>query len=134
MKTYRPTTKSRRQMTTISYGAILTHGKPHKPLTSGFKRSVGRNSQGRLTTRHKGGGHKRVYREVDFTYSKIGIPARVLSIEYDPNRSGFIALILYQDGEKRYALIPQGVKIGDMIQSGENVPIGPGNKLPLKNI
>jgi len=121
-------------MTTISYGDVLTASEPYKPLTSGFKRSVGRNSQGRLTTRHKGGGHKRVYRDVDFTYSKVGIPAKVLTIEYDPNRSGFIALLAYADGEKRYGLIPKGLKVGDEIQSGEKAAIKPGNRLPLKSI
>lgn len=121
-------------MTTVSYGSFLTVSEPHKPLTAGFRRPVGRNSQGRLTTRHKGGGHKRVFRDVDFTYTKIGVPAKVLTVEYDPNRSGFIALIGYTDGDKRYALIPMGLKVGDVIESGEKVAVKPGNRLPLKNI
>jgi ribosomal protein L2 len=92
MKTYRPTTKSRRQMSTISYNRYLTTQDPHKALTHGFKRSVGRNSQGKVTTRHKGSGHKRLFREVDFSYNKKDIPAKIATVEYDPNRTGFISL------------------------------------------
>src|SRR3989338_3211748 len=102
MKTYRPTTKSRRQMTNVTYRRVITHTEPLKSLTKGFKRSVGRNNQGRITTRHKGGGHKRLYREVDFMYNKHDIPAKITSIEYDPNRNAFISLVCYKDGEKRY--------------------------------
>lgn len=134
MKTYKPTSKSRRHMSTISYGDFITASEPHKALTSGFRRPVGRNSQGRLTTRHKGGGHKRIFRDVDFTYSKVGIPAKILTVEYDPNRSGFIALLGYSDGEKRYGLIPKGMKVGEVIESGEKVAVKPGNRIPLKNI
>jgi len=134
MKSYKPTSKSRRHMTTIAYRGVITHSEPHKPLSGGFKRSVGRNSQGRLTTRHKGGGHKRLYRDVDFSYSKTGIPAKVLSVEYDPNRSGFISLAGYPDGEKKYLLTPKGVGVGDTLEYGMNAEIKPGNALPLKNI
>lgn len=134
MKHYRPTTKSRRHLTTISYRKILTAKNPHKSLTGGFNRSVGRNSFGRLTTRHKGGGHKRLYRDVDFRYEKIDIPAKVLTIEYDPNRTGFISLVCYKDGEKRYALLPKSVKVGDDFVVSENAEIKVGNRLPLKKI
>lgn len=134
VKIYKPTTKSRRSMTGIDYRKILTRQDPAKSLTKGFKRAVGRNSAGRITTRHKGGGVKRLYRLVDFKYNKINIPAKIDSIEYDPNRSGFIGLLIYSDGEKRYTLLPGGLKPGDKILTSENAEIMPGNKLPLKNI
>ena len=134
MKKYNPTSKSRRQMTNISYRDVLTKTKPTKSLTSGFKRSVGRNNQGRITTRHKGGGHKRLFRDVDFLYNKKDIPAKITSIEYDPNRSGFIGLAVYKDGEKRYVVLPKSVKAGDMFLVSENAPLTTGNRLPLKNI
>ena len=101
MKTYKPTTKSRRQMTNVEYRGVLTASSPVKSLTFGFKRSVGRNSQGRVTMRHKGSGHKRLYRLVDFLYDKKDVPAKIKSVEYDPNRSAFIGLAVYRDGEKR---------------------------------
>ncbi|MEK9182392.1 MAG: 50S ribosomal protein L2 [Patescibacteria group bacterium] len=134
MKHYRPTTKSRRHMTTISYRKIITAKNPHKSLTGGFNRSVGRNSFGRLTTRHKGGGHKRLYRDIDFKYEKFNIPAKVLTVEYDPNRTGFISLVCYKDGEKRYALLPKSVKVGDEFIVSENAEVKIGNRLPLKKI
>lgn len=134
MKHYRPTTKSRRGMTTISYRKIITAKDPHKSLTGGFKRSVGRNSFGRLTTRHKGGGHKRLYRDIDFKYEKFNIPAKVLTVEYDPNRSGLISLVCYKDGEKRYALLPKSVKVGDEFIVSESAEVKIGNRLPLKKI
>ncbi len=134
MKTYRPTTKSRRHMTTISYGNYLTASEPEKSLTKGYKRAVGRNSQGRVTTRHKGGGHKRLFRDVDFTYNKKDIPARIASVEYDPNRTGFIALVIYADGEKRYVLVPKSLKVGDTFVVSEKAPVKAGNRLPLKNL
>src|SRR3990172_2489748 len=102
IKTYKPTSKSRRHMSVVSYKSILTKNKPTKSLTYGFKRVVGRNNVGRITVRHKGGGHKRLFRDVDFKLEKINIPAKVVSVEYDPNRSGFISLANYADGEKRY--------------------------------
>ncbi len=104
-------------MTTISFRGIVTADKPHKSLTGGFKRSVGRNHHGRITVRHKGGGHKRLYRDVDFVYDKKDIPAKILTVEYDPNRSGFISLVAYKDGEKRYVLLPKTVKVGDSFLS-----------------
>lgn len=121
-------------MSTVSYGAVLTASNPHKPLTSGFKRHVGRNNRGRLTTRHKGGGHKRLYREIDFIFDKRDIPAVVETVEYDPNRTGFISLVRYKDGERRYVLLPKSVKVGDSFMVSEKAPLSPGNRLPLKNI
>ena len=121
-------------MSVVSYRNVLTRTEPEKSLTRGFKRGVGRNSAGRITVRHKGGGVKRSYREIDFKYDKINIPAAVNSIEYDPNRSGFISLIFYADGAKRYVLLPAGLKVGDRIIASENAEIKPGNRLPLKKI
>ncbi len=134
MKKYKPTTPSRRNTTSIEYGKFVTNKDPKKSLTGGFSRPSGRNHHGRITTRHKGGGHKRLFREIDFTYNKIDIPFRVLTIEYDPNRSGFIGLVLYADGEKRYALLPKGVKVGDSFIASAKAPQTPGNRLPLKEI
>ena len=134
MKKYKPTTPGRRGMTTVTYKGKLTVSKPKKSLTRGFKRSVGRNSAGRITTRHKGGGHKRLYRVIDFMYNKHDIPAKVETVEYDPNRSGFISLICYKDGERRYILMPQSTKVGDSIVVSEKAPLKPGNRLPLSNI
>lgn len=132
MKRYKPYTKSRRHITTLPFRDLLTTQTPEKSLTHGFKRSVGRNAFGRITMRHKGGGHKRLFREIDFIYDKKDIPAKVVSVEYDPNRTGFISLLNYPDGAKRYILVPQGVKVGDTILSSTNAPITPGNRLPLK--
>lgn len=134
MKHYRPTTKSRRHMSTISYSDYLTTDVPYKPLVTGGKRFVGRNADGRITVRHKGGGHKRLFRDVDFVYDKKEIPAVVQTIEYDPNRTGFIALVCYKDGEKRYVLSPKGLKVGDTIVASEKAEIKLGNRTILKNI
>jgi len=134
MKKYKPTSKSRRQMTNVSYKGVLTTSTPEKSLTYGFKRSVGRNSQGRITMRHKGGGHKRLYRDVDFKYDKKDIPAKIKSVEYDPNRSAFIGLAVYRDGEKRYVVLPKSVKAGDSFIVSEKAPLTAGNRLPLKFI
>ncbi|MEI6864395.1 MAG: 50S ribosomal protein L2 [Candidatus Adlerbacteria bacterium] len=133
MKTYKPYTKSRRHMTGINFREKLTVSEPHKALTTGGKRYVGRNNAGRITVRHKGGGHKRLFRDVDFMYKKL-VPAVVETVEYDPNRSGFIGLVLYKDGERRYMLLPGSAKVGDTIQTGENVPPTPGNRMPLKSV
>ena len=119
-------------MTTVSFDQV-TASEPHKALTKGRKRYMGRNNAGRITVRHKGGGHKRLFRDVDFTYNKM-VPARVETIEYDPNRSGFIGLLLYRDGERRYALLPKSIKVGDTIVTAIDAPATPGNRLPLKNI
>ena len=134
MKTYKPVTKSRRQMSNVLYRGVLTATSPEKSLTRGFRRSVGRNNYGRITVRHKGAGHKRLYREIDFSYDKKEIPARIKTVEYDPNRSGFIGLVVYRDGEKRYVLLPKSVKPGDSFIVSEKAEISAGNRLPLKNI
>jgi len=132
MKSYNPYTKSRRHMTTVSYRAHLTKSEPHKALTRGGKRDVGR-SAGRISMRHKGGGHKRLFRDIDFTYTK-HVPARVETVEYDPNRSGFIGLLLYRDGERRYALLPRSAKVGTTIETAETAAATPGNRMMLKNV
>lgn len=136
IKKNKPTTPSRRHMTGISYRSLLgsTKNNPYKKLTKGFKRSKGRNNQGRITTRHKGGGAKRLYRSVDFKYDKLDIPAKVESIEYDPNRSGFVALVSYVDGEKRYILAPKGMKKGDELLVSRKAKLKQGNRLPLSSI
>jgi len=134
MKKYKPTTPSRRNMSTVTYKGVLTVDKPNKGLTGGFKRSVGRNSSGRITSGHKGGGVKRLYRQIDFKYNKFDIPAKIETIEYDPNRSGFIGLVLYNDGERRYVLLPSGIKAGDNIITSEKSEVSVGNRLPLNKI
>ncbi len=134
MKKYKPTTPSLRSTATVTYRGVLTATEPHKALTKGFKRGTGRNAFGRITTRHKGGGHKRSYRDIDFRMEKVGIPAKIETIEYDPNRSGFIALICYADGARRYNLLPQGLKVGDVIMTAEDAPVKNGNRLPLRKV
>ena len=134
MKKYKPTSPGQRGMSTIEYKKVLSTTKPQKSLTKGRKRSSGRNSFGRITTPHKGGGVKRSYRDVDFKYDKKDIPAKVMTIEYDPNRSGFIGLLNYADGEKRYILLPKDVKVGTKIIVSENAPLEPGNRMPLSKI
>lgn len=121
-------------MSTVSYRGVLTRSEPLKKLTYGKKRSVGRNSAGRISVRHKGGGHKRLYREIDFLYNKIDVPARIESVEYDPNRSGFIGVLLYQDGDRRYTLLPKSLTVGDTILSSEKADLKPGNRVPLSRI
>ena len=134
MKHYKPYTKSRRQMSTVSFGDSITASEPQKSLTHGFRRKMGRNHHGKITTRHKGGGHKRLYREIDFKYDKFDVHYTIMSVEYDPNRTGFIGLAKYRDGEKRYVLLPRSIKVGDVCITGENVEVKPGNRLPLRNI
>ena len=133
MKQYRPYTKSRRQMTGINFREVLTTNEPHKKLTSGGKRDFGRNKDGRITTRHKGGGHKRLYRHVDFKYDK-QVPAKVETVEYDPNRSGFIGLVVYKDGERRYMLLPKSVKVGHTVITAPDAPAVPGSRMPLSSM
>jgi large subunit ribosomal protein L2 len=133
MKKYKPTTPSRRNMVTLDYKELTT-SKPYKKLTKGGKRSVGRNNQGRITTRHKGGGNKRLYRKIDFLYNKFDIPAKIETVEYDPNRTAFISLVCYADGERRYVVMPKGVKVGDTFVVSENAPLEQGNRLPLVKI
>ena len=133
IKSFKPYSAGRRVMTVASFDEITTD-KPEKSLTVTLKSHGGRNQQGKLTVRHQGGGHKRKYRIIDFKRNKDGIPARVATIEYDPNRSARIALLNYQDGEKRYILAPNGLKVGDVVVSGPDADIKPGNALPLANI
>ena len=134
MKKYAPVTPSRRHMTTIPYRNYITASEPHKALTMGMKRDMGRNSAGRITVRHKGGGHAKLYRMIDFKYDKKDIPAKLLTIEYDPFRTGFIALAQYVDGEKRYILVPKSMKVGDKFLVSEKAPVEIGNRLPLSKI
>ena len=133
LKTYKPTSAGRRFQTTLDFSE-LTRKAPERSLLVPRKRTGGRNVHGRITSRHIGGGHKRMYRIIDFKRDKRDIPARVASLEYDPNRSAHIALLLYADGEKRYILAPLGLNVGDPVMSGERADIKPGNALPLKNI
>ncbi len=134
IKTYRPTTSSLRQKTGLTFEELTTK-RPHKPLLQSLSKSGGRNSQGRISIRHRGGGHRRLYRIIDFKRDKIDIPGIVETIEYDPNRSAFISLIKYKDGEKRYILSPLSLKVGQtVISSDKQVDILPGNAMPLKLI
>ena len=133
IKSFKPYSAGRRSMTVASFDEITTD-KPEKSLVAPLKQHGGRNQQGRLTVRHQGGGHKRRYRIIDFKRNKDGIPARVATIEYDPNRSARIALLNYADGEKRYIIAPNGIKVGDMVISGPDADIKPGNALPIVNI
>ncbi len=133
IKIYSPVTPSRRSMTGHSFEEI-TRRKPEKSLVKGLKENAGRNGAGRMTVRRRGGGHKRRYREIDFRRNKFGVPAKVASIEYDPNRSARIALLHYVDGEKRYILAPLGLQVGEMLNSGPDAEIKVGNALPLERI
>jgi len=129
----KPTSPGRR-FQTVSDFAEVSKSKPEKSLTKSKKRSSGRNVYGRTTSRHRGGGHKQKYRDIDFKRGKDGVPAKVAAIEYDPNRNARIALLHYRDGEKRYILAPSGVAVGDVLQSGQGSEIRPGNSLPLRYI
>ncbi|WP_314619608.1 50S ribosomal protein L2 [uncultured Selenomonas sp.] len=133
IKSFKPYSAGRRFMTVSSFDEITTD-KPEKSLVESLKSHGGRNQKGRMTVRHQGGGHKRRYRIIDFKRTKDGIPARVATIEYDPNRSARIALLNYADGEKRYILAPNGLKVGDKVESGAEADIKVGNALPIKNI
>ena len=133
VKSFKPYSAGRRFMTVASFDEITTD-KPQKSLVEKLNQHGGRNQQGCLTVRHQGGGHKRLYRVIDFKRNKDGIPARVATIEYDPNRSARIALLNYADGEKRYILAPNGLKVGDQVVSGADADIKPGNALPILNI
>ena len=133
-KTFKPTTPSRRHMTVSGFEGIDKHCKPEASLVEVLKKNAGRNSYGRITVRHRGGGNKRKYRIIDFKRQKFDTPATVLTLEYDPNRSAHIALIQYEDGEKKYILAPVGLKVGDKVEAGPNADIKPGNALPLENI
>ena len=133
IKKYKPTTNGRRGMSTLT-NTELTTSTPEKSLLVSLNKTGGRNNQGRMTVRHIGGGAKRKYRIIDYKRNKFGIPARVTTIEYDPNRSANICLLTYKDGEKRYIIAPKDIKVGMIVESGENVDIKVGNALPLKNI
>jgi len=133
LKTFKPTSPARRQLVIVDRSE-LWKGKPEKALTEGLRSHGGRNNTGRVTVRFRGGGHKRRYRMIDFKRDKADMPATVERLEYDPNRTAFIALVRYEDGEKRYIIAPQRLAAGDMVVAGEKVDIKPGNALPLKNI
>ncbi len=134
IKNYRPTSPGRRGMSVSDFSEV-TRSKPERSLVTGrVNKSGGRNSYGRITVWQRGGGHKRRYRKVDFRREKLGVPAKVAAIEYDPNRSANIALLHYRDGEKRYILAPADVRVGDLLESGPGAEIRPGNALPLENI
>ena len=133
IKSYKPTTASRRHMTVTDYRG-LSKVKPEKSLLQKLKKTAGRNSYGRITVRHHGGGNKIKYRVIDFKRDKMDMPATVLTLEYDPNRSAHIALLQYEDGEKRYILAPNGLKVGDTVLSSAEADIKPGNCLPIANI
>lgn len=121
-------------MEIVNYKEFITRTHPYKPLTSGHQRHVGRNSDGRITTRHKGGGVKRLWRDIDFRYDKRDMPARVVSIEYDPNRTSFVALVQYRDGERRYILAPKDMKLGSQMMTSQDAPMEIGNRMPLAKI
>ena len=134
IRKYKPTSAGRRNATVSDWAELTPGAKPEKSLLRPITKKGGRNNQGRITVRHRGGGHKRRYRIIDFLRNKDGVPARVNSIQYDPNRSARIALLHYADGEKRYIIAPDGLKAGDTVMSGPDSPPTVGNALPLKNI
>ena len=133
LKTFRPTSPGQRQLVIVNRGQ-LWKGKPEKALTEGLSKSGGRNNSGRMTSRNRGGGHKRTFRRVDFRRRKFDVPATVERIEYDPNRTAFIALIKYEDGELAYILAPQRMAVGDTVMAGERVDVKPGNAMPLGSV
>ncbi|MCL2008867.1 MAG: 50S ribosomal protein L2, partial [Treponema sp.] len=134
IKTYKPVTPGMRAWQSLDYSDLSKGVKPEKSLTEGMKRRAGRDNKGRISVRHQGGGHKRLYRIIDFKRNKFGIPGKVATIEYDPNRSANIALIKYSDGEKRYIIAPKGLLVNASVISGPDAPIEVGNALPLENI
>lgn len=134
LKTYKPTSPGRRGMTSLNYRELLSGHKPTKALVSGGKQTSARNNAGRITTRHKGGGHKKKFRTVDFRFEKKDIPARIDSIEYDPHRTAFIGLAVYADGEKRYTVVPQKMAVGDTFIISEKAQVKIGNRLPLAKL
>ena len=133
IKVYRPTSAGRRGMSASTFEEITT-SKPERSLLAPLRKKGGRNNQGVVTMRHQGGGHKRRYRIVDFKRNKFDVPGKIVTVEYDPNRSARIALVIYADGDKRYIIAPNGIKVGDSIMSGPNADIRPGNALPIRNI
>jgi large subunit ribosomal protein L2 len=133
IKVYKPTSAGRRGMTGHSFDEITT-SRPQRSLTEAIRKRGGRNNSGHVTVRHRGGGHKRRYRIIDFKRDKFDVSARVISIEYDPNRSSRIALLEYEDGERRYIIAPKGISVGDQLMAGRDAPIKTGNSLPLRNV
>ncbi|MGH2428253.1 MAG: 50S ribosomal protein L2 [Candidatus Limnocylindria bacterium] len=133
LRNYRPTSPGMRQMTRSTFEEVTTD-QPHKPLTERLVQRAGRNSQGKLTVRHQGSGHKRLYRVIDWKRDKWGVPARIATVEYDPNRSARIALLHYADGDKRYMLLPHGLKVGDRVAAGPDAEARVGNALPLSRM
>jgi large subunit ribosomal protein L2 len=133
IRSYKPTSPGRRFVTSLDFEE-LTPTRPEKKLTTGAKRSSGRNAEGHITSRHRGRGHKRLYRAIDFRREKHGVPATVATLEYDPNRSANIALLHYADGEKRYILAPSGLRVADVVIAGPRVDVRPGNAMPIGNI
>ncbi|MBN1660921.1 MAG: 50S ribosomal protein L2 [Anaerolineae bacterium] len=133
IKVYKPTSPGRRDMTGSGFEEI-TRSEPEKSLLRPLKKQAGRNFRGKITVRHRGGGHKRRYRIIDFKRDKVGVPGRIDSIEYDPNRSARIALVVYVDGEKRYMIAPVGLRVGDMVMAGPEAEVRVGNALPISNI
>ena len=134
IKTYRPTTPSRRHMTVSGFDGVDKHARPEKSLVEVLKKNAGRNSYGRITVRHQGGGNRQKYRVIDFKRDKRDVEGKVLRLEYDPNRSAYIALVEYADGERRYILAPVGLNVGDSVLASAAADIKPGNALPLQNI
>ena len=134
IKTYRPTTPSRRHMSVSGFDGVAKHVKPEKSLTEVLKKNAGRNSYGHITVRHQGGGNRQKYRDIDFKRNKLDVEGKVLRLEYDPNRSAYIALVEYTDGERRYILAPVGLNEGDVIMASAVADIKPGNALPMANI
>ena len=133
IKVFKPTTNARRNMSVTDY-SVLSKVAPEKSLLAPLKKKSGRNSYGRITVRHRGGGNRRKYRIIDFKRQKFDVPGKIATLEYDPNRSAFIALVEYEDGEKSYIIAPNGVKVGDTVVAGASADIKPGNALPLANI
>ena len=134
IKTYKPYTAARRNMTVSAFDGVDKKAKPERSLVESLKKNAGRNSYGRITVRHRGGGNKRKYRIIDFKRNKLDVFGTVIRLEYDPNRSAYIALVEYEDGERRYILAPVGLSVGDKVMSGAGADIKPGNALPIANI
>ncbi len=134
MKSYKPTSAGVRQRTIVEYKQLLSGHRPKKSLTKKLRDNAGRNNRGVITTRHQGGGVKKVFREIDFMMSKLGVPGRITTIEYDPYRSAFIALVVYNDGDQRYLVVPQNIQVGDEVITKPDAPVKIGNRLQLKNI
>src|SRR5947208_869283 len=133
LKSYNPVTAAQRQLVLVDHTGLHS-GKPVKALTEGKNSTGGRNTHGHITSRYRGGGHKRAYRKIDFKRRKFDVPAKVERLEYDPNRSGFIALLKYDDGEVSYILAPQRLAVGDVVVSGEHVDVKPGNAMPMASM